>query len=649
MRQEALNDLRSRLKGARPRVGVDPRGGSRKARPPGGGRLAQKAVIGLAAVALVAVSGCASTATPSKTVSKTASITKGGVYRTATSSFGLSDNLDPTGEDQVGFAFEIYAATLSTLVGFPDGNKMVPELATSIPTPTDNGLTYTFHLRSGIKFAPPVNRAITSYDVAYAFQRINDSTLVPQYGYYYDGLIQGLTGTATSPDTTISGITTPNASTITFHLTHAQGDFLELMAQPAAAPIPKEVAGCFLQPGGYGRDLISSGPYMIQGSAAVNISSCSTITPMSGFDPTSHLNLVRNPNYTTDIDGTPNYLNGVEVSIDTNVSDIFDKIAKGQLDGSIFDNPPAVTAQHYLTTPKLKSLFHSTPLYQSESITMNLAVPPFTNVHVRKAVAWILDRTAMTTSLGGTAVVAPATHINPAGFAGSLPASYNPYSTPGQAGSLAKAEAQMKLSPYDPKHNGKCNEKVCQGLIFINIPQFSAIDPTVQTDLAKIGIDIVPRVLSETAAFEAIFNVAGLVPMSALGGGGSDYTGANSFAGPNFASSAISGPSACCNYSLVSLTPAQAKLYKVPYPKGGIPSVDSIVNRCLAEAGAKQDECYEDLDKVMMTRVMAWVPYLWGRYNVITAPTVTRYVANELGNSISLTEIAVDNHVSISS
>jgi ABC-type transport system substrate-binding protein len=592
-------------------------------------------------------SGCATTVTPSRTVSKV--VAKGGVYRAATTSFGLSDNLDPTGEDQVGFAFEIYAATLSTLVGFPHGNKMVPELATSIPTPTDNGLTYTFHLRGGIRFAPPVNTEITSSDIAYAFQRINDATLVPQYGYYYDGLIQGLTGTATNPNVKISGISTPNATTIVFHLTHAQGDFLELLAQPAAAPVPQKVAECFLQPGTYGRDMVASGPYMIQGSAAVNISTCATIIPMSGFNPTSHLNLVRNPNYSPSIDGTPDYLNGVEISIDTNASDIFDKIAKGQLDGSIYDIPPAVTVQHYLASSSLRKEFHSTPLYQSESITMNLAVAPFTNVHVRKAVEWVLDRSSIVTALGGTSVVSLATHVNPPGFAGSLPASYNPYASSGETGDLAKAKAQMKLSTFDPEHDGQCNVKACKGLVFINTTQYQAIDPIVQTDLAKIGIDIVPRVLSETAAFEAIFNVAGLVPMSALGGGGSDYTGANSFAGPNFATSAISGPSACCNYSLVGLTKAQAEKYKVPYPKSGIPSVDSLVNTCSLESGARQDLCFEKLDKVMMTKVVAWAPYMWGHYIVITAPTVTKYVANEIGNSVSLTQMAVDNHVEISS
>ena len=41
-----------------------------------------------------------------------------------------------------------------------------------------------------------------------------------------------------------------------------------------------------------------------------------------------------------------------------------------------------------------------------------------------------------------------------------------------------------------------------------------------QTDLAEIGIDITPRVLAESQAFLAIFNVKARNPMSALGGGG---------------------------------------------------------------------------------------------------------------------------------
>jgi peptide/nickel transport system substrate-binding protein len=607
-------------------------------------------LIGVLLLLLTAVA-CGSNG--SGAASTTAKVTSGGVYRTAVSSMGLTDNLDPTGEDQVGFAFSVYAATLRTLVDFPHingsaGLKIVPDLATTVPTPTDNGLTYTFHLKSDIKFAPPVNSEITSYDIAYAFQRINDATLVPQYGYYYDGLIKGLTGTATNPNTPISGIVTPNATTIIFHLTKPSGDFLQLLAMPATAPIPPQVGKCFLQPGTYGRDLISSGPYMIQGSAQVNISSCSTIKAMSGFNPTSQLNLVRNPNYVQSTDNTrANYVNGVEISVDPNVSDIFAKVQKGQLDGSMIDPPPAVTTAQYLQNPQLSGEFHSDPINQVEAITMNLDVAPFTNIHVREAVAWVLDKSAMVSTLGGTSHYTLATGIIPNTLPGGPSASYDPYKTPGESGDLAKAEAQMRLSPYDPKQDGKCDVSVCKNVIFMNIAQFSGIDSVVQSDLAEIGIQIVPRDLSVTTAFSALFTVKDRVAMSALGGGYGDYTGTNSFGQPNFGSTALSGPVSCCNYSLVGLTKAQATKYGVPYPAGGIPSVDALINSCEAMTESRSSNCWEDFDETMMTKVVAWVPYVWGRNTVITAPTVTRYVMDMATSSISLTQIAVDNHVSI--
>jgi len=600
--------------------------------------------------------GSASGASGSTAASGGGKPTRGGVYRTAVSSFGLTNNMDPVGETQIGFAFAVYDAMLRELVNFRHvngsvGTQIVPDLATSVPTPTDGGLTYTFHLKSDIKFAPPVNREITSKDILYAFQRINDSKLVAQYGYYYDGVIVGMTGNATSPNNHISGIQTPNPTTIIFHLTKPTGDFLQRVASPAAAPVPAEVAKCFNTAGAYGRDLVASGPYMFQGSAQVNISNCSTIKPMSGFDPTSHLTLVRNPNYAQSTDNTrANYVNGVEITVDPNVADIFARVQKGQLDGSMIDQPPATVTQQYLTNPSLAKEFHSDLINQVEAVTMNLDVPPFTNIHVREAVAWVLDKSAMLRALGGSSHYSIATHIIPPTLPGGLSVSYDPYKTPGESGDLAKAEAEMKQSPYDPKHDGKCDVSVCKNLAFINISQFSGVDTVVQNDLAKIGITIVPRDLSVTTAFTALFTIKELEPMSALGGGYADYTGTYSFAQPNFGSTALSAPVSCCNYSLVGLTKQEASSYKVPYPSTGIPSVDSLINKCeVLSDGPARSACWSSLDETMMTKVMAWVPYVWGRNIVITAPTVTRYVMDIATSSISLTQIAVDNHVSIPS
>src|SRR5205823_7316199 len=125
-----------------------------------------------AVVVLAAAVASASASTRSHSSTKA-----GGVYRVAfDSSFGFTGGFDPTGE-YLGDAFAIYSNLLiRTLVGYnhvagAPGNKLVPDLASSW-TISNGGKTYTFHLKSGVKFGPPVSRDITSKDVAYAFERL---------------------------------------------------------------------------------------------------------------------------------------------------------------------------------------------------------------------------------------------------------------------------------------------------------------------------------------------------------------------------------------------------------------------------------------------------------------------------------------------
>src|SRR5207248_1387445 len=127
---------------------------------------------------------------------------------------------------------------------------------------------------------------------------------------------QGMNGAVDkkAQDIRISGIETPDDSTIVFHLQQPTGDFLYRLALPAASPMPHEVAGCFDKAGDYGRDIVSTGPYMIKGADQVDVSSCKSITPMSGFDPTKFLKLVRNPNYdpkTDSPDVRANWIDGL--------------------------------------------------------------------------------------------------------------------------------------------------------------------------------------------------------------------------------------------------------------------------------------------------------------------------------------------------
>src|SRR2546430_4042557 len=125
----------------------------------------------------------------------------GGVYRTAIEDFGFTGAFDPVGE-YLGNAWGLYSQLLTrNLVTYKHirgtaGDSLVPDLATNTGDASSDGLTYTFHLKPGIKFGPPVNRAITSKDIEYAFERINAKPLVAQYGFYYYGVIKGMDGAA---------------------------------------------------------------------------------------------------------------------------------------------------------------------------------------------------------------------------------------------------------------------------------------------------------------------------------------------------------------------------------------------------------------------------------------------------------------------
>lgn len=580
---------------------------------------------------------------------------RGGVYRTAISSFGFTDAFDPTGE-YLGLAFDFYGAMLRTLVTYdhvagPPGNVLVPDLATSVPQPTDGGLTYTFQLKPGISFGPPVSRPITSKDVAFAFERIASRPEVAQYAFYYEGVIRGMRDHS-GPPAPISGIETPNPDTIIFHLTRPTGDFLYRLAMPATAPIPQEVANCFPTKGGYGRDVVSSGPYMIQGAGQVDISSCGTIKPMSGFDPTSHLTLVRNPNYSSSSDSISdrsNYVNGISVIVDSNTSDIFNKVESGSLDGSLADQPPPTLLGRYETNPSLKPYLHSNSGDRTWYISMNLTTPPFDDLHVRKAVNYIIDKPALRKAWGGSIEGEIATHVMPPTMVDNeLTSAYDPYGTPGDAGSLTLAKQQMMLSRYDPKHDGLCDVSACRHIVMINrnYAPWSNMEPIVVQDLGKIGIQVIPRELETSAAYTTIETVKNDIPLALNAGWGKDYADPYTFAEPLFSSTSII-PSGTSNYSLVGLSPQRAASLGISAPAEGTPNVDGQIDHCEALSGPSRTSCWIAFDKDVMENVAPWVPYLWATNITVTAPSVTRYQFDQFSGYISFAQIAVNNNATV--
>ena len=575
---------------------------------------------------------------------------KGGTWKVGIEqSFGFTNNFDPTGE-YLGTGINIYEnLLLRTLLGYKhapgaEGNQLIGDLATSVPTPTDGGKTYTFTLRKGVKFGPPVNRAVTSKDVAYAMQRLANPNDGGQYSFYYT-IIKGWNEYAAGKAKTISGITTPNNQTIVFHLTEPTGDFGYRMSMPATAPIPEEVAKCFDgKPGNYGRDVVSSGPYMIAGANSVNESSCSTIKPMSGYDGANgtHLNLVRNPNYDQSTDPyRKNYPDKFTFTVDSNADDIYNKVAAGTLDDELASQQPK-TIRQYVTDPNLRKRLLPNVGDRTWYLTMNMTQPPFDDIHVRKAMNFILDKKAMQKAWGGPVVGSIATHIVPPVLYNNGLAEYDPYSTPDEAGDVAKAAAEMKQSKYDPGKTGKCTAAGCKKVLMIG--DVRAVDnrmiPIIQADAAKIGITFTVRQIN--GAYTTIQTTNKNIPISERPGWGKDFADPYAFFGALFAGSSII-PTGNTNYSLVGVTP-QLNTSKKLGLKGNlnnVPSVDKDIAACEPKLKQERLNCWEALDKKLMTQVVPWVPYLWANNVTIVGPNVTKWKYDQYGDYTAYSQVAV--------
>ncbi|MGH2728670.1 MAG: ABC transporter substrate-binding protein, partial [Actinomycetota bacterium] len=309
---------------------------------------------------------------------------RGGILRIQTDGFIWDADLDPSGE-YLGYAHNWFEALHRTLVSVnhkKGGNDLKPDLAQAMPTVSADGLTYTFKIKSGVKFAPPVNREMTSKDISTAVHRMaNKVVAATAYPAYYR-IIEGFTDVEDGKATTISGVTTPDNSTIVFKLTEPTGDFLYRVSMPATSPMPAEITKCWKKAKEYGRYQIGVGPYMIEGADKLDITSCQTMKPISGFDPVNFLKMRRNPNYDASTDSKEirdNFIDGADITLNTNTEDIFNRIELGTTDVSEAQ-PPATVLQKAQTDPNFRDNVKVDSGDRTRYITLNMVTPPFDDI-----------------------------------------------------------------------------------------------------------------------------------------------------------------------------------------------------------------------------------------------------------------------------
>jgi peptide/nickel transport system substrate-binding protein len=353
-------------------------------------------------------------------------------------------HLDP-GEAYFSLDYDVIYATQETLYTFPPNNAAttIPDLAAGMPVISDGGKTVTVHIKPNVHFSPPVNRAITSADVAYAIERGANPNVANPYFPSYFFYIVGADKATGGP---IPGIQTPNPTTIVFHLTGPYGGFFTgALSLPLTAPVPKSFAAPLdaKKPTAYGSTSeVASGPYMIKADSTGKFIGI-------GYQPGKSLTLVRNPNWQPGDGPQPAYLNQININIGGDQNVIGPQVLKGSdmVDG---DTPSAADVK--LAYQKYYNQLVAVPGAGDFYVALNNVHGPFANVNVRKALWAALDREAMVKVSGGSIVGAPGTHFLYPGSLGFQQAGgdhgpnvdYNNY----PEGNLTVAKKYMKLAGY---------------------------------------------------------------------------------------------------------------------------------------------------------------------------------------------------------
>lgn len=163
----------------------------------------------------------------------------GGTFRMA--SLSALDTIDPaTSYDST--SWSILSMTNDGLVAFqrvggPQGAAIVPDLATSIPSLSDGGKTYTFQLRSGIRYSDGTPLRADDFRLALERMFAQGGGLAP-----YFARIVGARACTKDPatcDLSDGVVTNDAAATVTFHLTEPDPELLYALALPAAYAVPQ--------------------------------------------------------------------------------------------------------------------------------------------------------------------------------------------------------------------------------------------------------------------------------------------------------------------------------------------------------------------------------------------------------------------------
>ncbi|MFD5541860.1 ABC transporter substrate-binding protein [Streptomyces sp. NPDC127079] len=341
----------------------------------------------------------------------------------------VPDSFDP-GNTYYAYMYNfsrLYARPLMTFEPGPGskGNTLVPDLAASKGVPSDGGKTWTYKLRSGLKYQD--GTAITSKDVKYAVERSNFARDVLSLGpnYFQQFLVGGDKYKGPYKDKSAKGlasIETPDDTTVVFHLKTAFQEFDYLVAAPQTAPVPQAKDNGV----DYVKNIVSSGSYQFQ-----------------SYQDGKQAVLVRNKNWDAKTDPLRKQLpDKIVVNLKVNPETVDKDVLAGDAIDLGGTGVQAATQAQLLTDSGKKANTDNTYGGRLVYMAINTKLKPFDNAACRKAVEYAIDKVSVQTAEGGPIRGDVATTVLPPDIPGYAKADV--YATTGNKGDVAKAKEQLK-------------------------------------------------------------------------------------------------------------------------------------------------------------------------------------------------------------
>jgi YVTN family beta-propeller protein len=279
-------------------------------------------------------------------------------------------------------------------VSGPAGIRLVPDLAVSLPAVTDGGTTYTFRLRSGIRYSD--GRLVRAADFRRALERV--FRLASDGSHTLASLVGVESCQQFDPDRCdlSRGISTDEtARTVTFHLSSPDPDLLSSLTAPFAAPVPP------------GTPFHNVGFEPIPGTGPYKIASASD----------HEIRYVRNPffrewSHAARPDGNPDT---IVMRFGLTPTQEIREVQAGRADWSADNIPfgllPAIRTQ-------FASQVHRFAIPETDFFQFNTALRPFDDVRVRQALNLAVDRRMAVRLDGGSDLASPTCQVLPPGEPG---------------------------------------------------------------------------------------------------------------------------------------------------------------------------------------------------------------------------------------